>query len=236
MPQSGGTVFKIGDSFDFEIFGTDGSNIGSECEVIFGVLPVSGTGEPAPKCQVIGDPFNLDFPDPRAGVWYKMTVESDCEVDIQLDTCDTDHAFDTAIAVYEDILPFDCDAATPPNLYDTLQCINGYGSNSSADGGCYVQDLLTDLTVDTVDINGTKTVYVLVYSGNDEIDLDLGIGNFRLEGTVSATPGSKCGGGEFTPMICIIQIPFYICVADFIFVFSTIPDRSSLFALASRQA
>eukprot|EP00977_Amphora_coffeiformis_P012387 scaffold3059_cov131-Amphora_coffeaeformis.AAC.7 len=195
VPSTGGTVFQIDDHFAVDIVTTAGNNTNSNCVELpfpFGFIPY-GAPEEVEACQTIATLGIL--PDPRAGVWFKMTVDSDCEVDININTCDTDKPFDTAIAVYEAKATFDCNAGSP-NLFDTLQCINGFGAGSAADdsGTCTNGELLTDLELDTIQFSGLKEVYVLVYSGNNNLDGDLGIGPFKLEGTVKATPGSRCGG------------------------------------------
>jgi hypothetical protein len=174
---------------------TAGSNILADCafrETFFGVpFNTVYDFEDVPICQDIGAPLGVPLPDVRFGVWYKLTVDEACEVDITFTTCDTQTPIDTAIAVYEATTPFDCSVAVP-DLNTTLQCID------AADDTCGDGSVLTNLPLTGLEVDGTKTVYVMVYSGNDVDDFDLifGVGQFTIGGTVRGTPQGQCGGGK----------------------------------------
>lgn len=187
-------MFSVGDTFVMDIQGVDGTNDGSDCQTVdFGLftLPFIDT-EDVPICQDIGSPIGSLLPDPRFGVWYKLTIDSDCEVDLTLSTCETTTPFDTAIAVYEANGDFDCGEAIP-DLMSLLSCVD------AADDTCSGNSVLTELSLSQpLSVSGTKTVYIMVYSGNSAADIDFvfGVGDFRLEGSVQGLPGCGAGGGK----------------------------------------
>lgn len=180
-PTGGGTSFKIGDLIEDSFVVTD-DNCNS--------FNIGGTVV-LPKCTNLGAPDAL----PQLttfGVWYKITVEEACVINLSLSTCDTPsrNNIDTAIAVYKGTCGelTDFDAATGACL-------------GAADDTCGADGVLTELSLSEPSVDGTEDYYIFVYSGDDRLfDDNLGTGTFVLRGEITGTPKSQCGGGEFSSL------------------------------------
>ena len=166
----GSTVFTLGQAFSLPI----AINPVAADTVDTTALWYNLAGLEGEENCITSSLFGGDDLNPRYGVWYTLTVDNACEIDLSLTTCNYQTSFDVAISVYKGIC-------------GSLECVEGADDTCGGNG---LQAALNFLE----SVDNTETYYILVHSGNSEIDFTLGVGEFQLEGSVSGKGKGSCGG------------------------------------------